>query len=104
VPGRLFGEHVLVTGGSQGIGATIVKTALREGARVSFDVNAQAANSLIASLSGADVAFAEADVRSVESIALALTDLVARFGSVNGLVNNAGRNAYADPVRITEAE
>ena len=27
-----------------------------------------------------------------------------RFGPVTGLVNNAGKNAYADPVTMTEAE
>jgi NAD(P)-dependent dehydrogenase (short-subunit alcohol dehydrogenase family) len=34
--GRLDGEHILVTGGSRGIGVAIVERALTEGARVSI--------------------------------------------------------------------
>ena len=37
--GRLSGHHVLVTGGSRGIGAATVQKALEEGANVtSFDI------------------------------------------------------------------
>jgi NAD(P)-dependent dehydrogenase (short-subunit alcohol dehydrogenase family) len=95
---RLSGQHILVTGGSRGIGLATVEKALAEGARVtSFDIGA-----------GPDLgdrALAlTADVTRAEDIAAATALAVARFGPVTGLVNNAGKNAYADPVAMTEAE
>ncbi len=95
---RLSGQHILVTGGSRGIGLATVEKALAEGARVtSLDINAGPDL-------GPDAAFMIADVTSAVAIAEATGQAVGRFGPVTGLVNNAGKNAYADPVTMTEAE
>jgi NAD(P)-dependent dehydrogenase (short-subunit alcohol dehydrogenase family) len=53
---------------------------------------------------GERVCFETADVRSAEEIAAACAAATARLGPVTGLVNNAGRNSYADPVAMTEAQ
>jgi NAD(P)-dependent dehydrogenase (short-subunit alcohol dehydrogenase family) len=95
---RLSGQHILVTGGSRGIGLATVEKALAEGATVtSFDIGP-----------GPDLgdrALAlTADVTRADDIARGVTQAVARFGPVTGLVNNAGKNAYADPVKMTETE
>jgi NAD(P)-dependent dehydrogenase (short-subunit alcohol dehydrogenase family) len=104
--GRLDGAHILVTGGSRGIGAAIVEKCLREGARVSFiDIEEAAGVALIEALAAPDrTFFARGDIRSADDIARVHDDAVAKLGPVTGLVNNAGRNSYADPVRMTEAE
>jgi NAD(P)-dependent dehydrogenase (short-subunit alcohol dehydrogenase family) len=104
--GRLEGEHILVTGGSRGIGAAVVEKALAEGARVSFiDIEEEAGKALAAALGQPErVAFARADIRSADDIARAHDTFVAALGPVTGLVNNAGRNSYADPVAMTEAQ
>lgn len=104
--GRLDGQHILVTGGSRGIGAAIVEKALKEGARVSFlDIEAEAGRALAATLAAPDrVAFEVADIRSAAEIAGAHGRIVEKLGPVTGLVNNAGRNSYADPVEMTEAQ
>lgn len=104
--GRLEGWHVLVTGGARGIGEAIVEKSLREGARVSFlDVETAAAEALLKRLDAGDrLVFRKADIRSADEIALAVADARAALGPVNGLVNNAGRNSYADPVAMTEAQ
>lgn len=95
---RLSGHHVLVTGGSRGIGLATVQKALAEGARVtSFDV-------IAGPELGPQALFLNADVTDALSIATATARAVAAFGPVTGLVNNAGKNAYADPVAMTEAE
>ena len=95
---RLTGHHILVTGGSRGIGLATIQKALSEGARVtSFDINPGPDL-------GPDVLFLKADVTSAADIAQAAAQAVARFGPVTGLVNNAGKNSYADPVKMTEAE
>ena len=88
----------MVTGGSRGIGLATVEKALAEGATVtSFDINAGPDL-------GADVLFLTANVTQAADITRATADAVARFGPVTGLVNNAGKNSYADPVTMTEAE
>jgi NAD(P)-dependent dehydrogenase (short-subunit alcohol dehydrogenase family) len=104
--GRLDGEHVFVTGGSRGIGAAIVEKALAEGARVSFvDIDDEAGRAFADGLGAADrLFFARADIRKADEIAAAHARAVATLGPVTGLVNNAGRNAYYDPVKMTEAE
>lgn len=102
--GRLDGEHVLVTGGSRGIGAATVEKALAEGARVSFlDLLPEEGAALAARL-GEAVRFQRADVCSAEDLARAVASAEAAFGPITGLVNNAGRNSYADPVTMTEDE
>lgn len=104
--GRLNGGHILVTGGSRGIGAAIVGKCLQEGARVSFiDIEESAGLALIETLGAPDrTFFARGDIRSADDIARVHDAAAAKLGPVTGLVNNAGRNSYADPVRMTEAE
>jgi NAD(P)-dependent dehydrogenase (short-subunit alcohol dehydrogenase family) len=104
--GRLDGEHILVTGGSRGIGAAIVEKCLREGARLSFiDIEEATGIALIEALGAPDrTFFARGDIRSADDIARVHDAAVAKLGPVTGLVNNAGRNSYADPVLMTEAE
>ena len=104
--GRLENQHVFVTGGSRGIGAAIVEKALAEGAKVSFiDVEAEAGEALLRALSAEDRSyFGTGSVTIAADIARVHEAAVARFGPVTGLVNNAGRNSYADPVTMTEAD
>lgn len=100
--GRLDGQHILVTGGSRGIGAATVEKALAEGARVSFFDLLEDEGAALATRLGDGALFRQADVCSAEALASALTAAEAAFGPVGGLVNNAGRNSYADPVTMTE--
>jgi len=104
--GRIEGRHVLVTGGARGIGAAIAGKALAEGALVSIiDVDEAAGAELLATLSAEKRAcFSAGDVRRASDIARALEAATKLFGPVSGLVNNAGRNVYADPVTMTEQE
>jgi NAD(P)-dependent dehydrogenase (short-subunit alcohol dehydrogenase family) len=103
--GRLDGQHVFVTGGSRGIGAATVEKALVEGARVSFiDLEAEAGAKLAVAMGIGQCHFAQGNVCSAEDLARVTAEAVARFGPITGLVNNAGRNSYADPVTMTEAE
>ena len=102
--GRLDGDHVLVTGGSRGIGAATVEKARAEGARVTvLDLLAEEGEALAARL-GEGVLFRKADVCSADDLARSVGEAEATFGPVTGLVNNAGRNSYADPVTMTEDE
>lgn len=104
--GRLEGQHVVVTGGSRGIGAAIVERSLAEGARVSIvDIEEERGNAFVASPPDRDrVFFARGDIRYASDIRTFHREAVSRFGEVTALVNNAGRNANADPMKMTEEE
>jgi NAD(P)-dependent dehydrogenase (short-subunit alcohol dehydrogenase family) len=109
--GTLEGNHIVVTGGAQGIGEAIVEDALERGARVSFfDVNEPTAQLLLSRLekrgfgNDKDVAFALCDVTKFSEIERAVQHCTSLLGPVSGLVNNAGRNSYADPVDMTEEQ
>ena len=104
--GRLDGQHILVTGGSRGIGAAIVEKSLKEGARASFvDIEVETGEAFLKSLGAPDrVFFQKADIRSADEIEAAHAAAVNKLGPVTGLVNNAGKNSYADPVTMTEAQ
>lgn len=110
VAGSLTGQHVLVTGGAQGIGRAIAEGALRRGAQVSvFDIDApmldQALTELAAATErGACLRGFIVDVTTWVSVESGVQRAVEGFGTVTGLVNNAGRNSYADPVAMTEQE
>ena len=104
--GRLEGRHVLVTGGARGIGAAIAGKALAEGALVSIiDIDEAAGRELVVALgAGKRASFNAGDVRHAADIARALEAATKAFGPVSCLVNNAGRNVYADPATMTEQE
>ena len=104
--GRLDNEHILVTGGGRGIGSAIVEKCVMEGANVSFiDLEGEEARSLLNKLNQDNkLLFLEGNVCSVEDIKLWCDASQKKFGSITGLVNNAGRNSYADPVTMTEQQ
>jgi NAD(P)-dependent dehydrogenase (short-subunit alcohol dehydrogenase family) len=104
--GRLAGHHVLITGGSRGIGAAIVEKILAEEACVTIiDIEAVAGNALLDRLAVKDHChFGVGDVCRAQDISRVHNEGVARFGVITGLVNNAGKNAYSDVVSMTEAQ
>jgi len=102
--GRLDGQHILVTGGSRGIGAATVEKAHDEGARVSIIDLLPDEGAALAARLGPRVHFGQGSVTSAEDLARVTAAAVAVHGPVTGLVNNAGRNSYADPVTMSEAE
>lgn len=86
----LRGSVALVTGGSRGIGAAIVRTLHEAGANVFFTFASRRdeANELAASL-GARAASAKCDLADGAALPELVAACVARFGGLNVLVNNA---------------
>jgi len=105
---RLQGKVVIVTGAARGIGAAIAEACAREGARVAaLDLDAGGADAVAATLSGrgADALSLSCDVTRAAEIAAALEAVLARWGRVDALVNNAGGFAVIrDTEDIAEAE
>jgi NAD(P)-dependent dehydrogenase (short-subunit alcohol dehydrogenase family) len=99
----LAGEVVLVTGGAQGIGAAVVEAAVGAGARVSFcDIDKEGGEELAAALGPGVVHFVEADVTSEDSVRRWVESARDSFqAEATGLVNNAGKNSYADAATMT---
>jgi NAD(P)-dependent dehydrogenase (short-subunit alcohol dehydrogenase family) len=84
---RLDGRPCLVTGGASGIGAATARLFAQEGAKVAV-VDLEPSNDAELSLIG-DVTD-EADVEGV------VADVLARFGRIDVLVNNAGISGVGD--------
>jgi len=91
---RVSGKIALVTGGSRGIGRSIVETLAREGAKVAFVYKGSqdAANALAAELTakGSEVIAIQGDVSSTEDADRIVAEVVAKWGRLDILVNNAG--------------
>ncbi|MFN9104860.1 MAG: SDR family NAD(P)-dependent oxidoreductase [Betaproteobacteria bacterium] len=103
----LQGRVVVVTGASQGIGEACVRRLVADGAAVAlWDVADGPGRALAAELvaGGAAVDYQHCSVADKAGVDAALAATVARFGHVDGLVNNAGIVRAAPFLDITEAD
>ena len=99
---RLEGKVCLVTGGSRGIGAAIVRAYVREGAiAVPTWCTHRAEAEKLAAETGCATPIA-LDVRRRDSVRAAIRGVVGRHGRIDVLVNNAGVNWTGDFDQITD--
>jgi len=88
------GRSAIVTGGTRGIGRAIVLELARRGANVAFNYSKSGdeAEKLKAEIeaAGAKALAAQCDVASTEAAAEFVKQVVAEFGSLDLLINNAG--------------
>lgn len=88
--GRLTGKVALITGAAQGMGEATARLFASEGAKlVLCDVNSEKGEAVAADL-GADAISLKLDVSSDADWAEAVTAAVAKFGTIDALINNAG--------------
>ena len=83
------GKVWVVTGASRGIGASIARVASESGHRVALIARGESVRTLAEEL-GADAMGVQCDVADPESVSAAMDAVIARFGRVDTLVNNAG--------------
>ncbi len=83
---------VLVTGGSRGVGAAIARAFADRGDRVAvhYGSSAEAAEKVVASLSGDGHVTVQADMTDPDAVRRAVEDAAERLGRLDVLVNNAG--------------
>ncbi|MBA3907955.1 MAG: SDR family NAD(P)-dependent oxidoreductase, partial [Pseudonocardiales bacterium] len=86
--GLLSDRVVLVSGGTQGVGAEVARAAVREGATVAITGRRAAIGEKLA----ADIGglFVQADVADVASAQASVATVIERLGRVDALVNAAG--------------
>ncbi len=95
------GRVVVVTGGASGLGAAYARRFARDGARLALlDVDGEKAAALAAELEGGggQALGLGCDVRDEAACTRAIEAVIARFGGIDVLVNNAGithRSAFA---------
>jgi 3-oxoacyl-[acyl-carrier protein] reductase len=104
---RLAGKVALVTGGSSGIGAEIVRRLAADGADVGLTYHmgrerAEAIAEQVRDLGGRTLVL-RADLTERASAAAVVTATVGEFGRLDVLVNNAGET-YWGPIALTPPE
>jgi NAD(P)-dependent dehydrogenase (short-subunit alcohol dehydrogenase family) len=102
---ELGGKVVLVTGGSDGLGAATAHRLVREGARVALCARgAERLEATAASLrdAGGDVLAVRADVARAEDVERFVGAAHAKWGRVDALVNNAGSAAAGAFVSVSD--
>jgi NAD(P)-dependent dehydrogenase (short-subunit alcohol dehydrogenase family) len=102
----LQGRCVLVTGGATGIGATLVRAFVDQGARVGFiDIDEAAGQALQAELqhAGTPPRFVAADLTDVAALKAAVASVRAAFGPITVLLNNAANDRRHSLDSVTSA-
>jgi 3-oxoacyl-[acyl-carrier protein] reductase len=95
---RLKGKTALITGGAQGFGLGIAETFAREGARVAvLDINGDKAAEAAATIGDNAIAVA-CDVAKADSVDKAVGQVLAAFGRLDIVVNNAGISHRNQPM------
>lgn len=104
---RLEGKVCVVTGGAAGIGEAIVRRVAAEGANVAIaDKDGPAALRLAAELEeeGHAVFAGQVDVAQLDAVRDFINDAVARFGHLDGIVNNAGVAIPGSAEKLSETD
>ncbi|HUH63152.1 MAG TPA: SDR family oxidoreductase [Terracidiphilus sp.] len=101
----LANRAVLITGGATGIGESIVTNFARQGSRVAFlDIQEEPARRLVDSISNEGLPaprFLHCDVTDLQALQGAVKQVLAEFGGMDVLVNNAANDQRHTTEEVT---
>ncbi len=102
----LENKVALITGGSRGIGEALVRKFASLGASVAFTFSSSSekANALVASLAPAKVMAYQSDAASFTQAEQLVKQVLADFGKIDVLINNAGITRDTLMLRMTEEQ
>ena len=103
----LTGRVAIVTGGANGIGRATALAFARAGAHIAvWDRAEQAGQAVVAEIheQGGQALFANVDVTTSSAVDAAVEAVVAQFGRVDILINNAGITRDARLVKMKQGE
>jgi NAD(P)-dependent dehydrogenase (short-subunit alcohol dehydrogenase family) len=104
---HLNGRVVLITGGTDGLGAALADRLVEEGARVAVcgrDPDRLAATEQRLRTAGGDALVVQADVTRLADLERFVAAAVAHWGRLDGLVNNAGKSAAGRIDEVTDQD
>ena len=104
---HLTDKVVLITGGTDGLGAALAGRLVEEGSRVAVcgrDPDRLAATEQRLRNAGGDALVVQADVTSLADLERFVDAAVTRWGRIDGLVNNAGKSAAGRIDQVTDDE
>lgn len=101
---RLKDKVAIITGGAGGIGYAAVKRFVEEGAKVAIVDYDQQLGEQTAAQFGEQVAFFAVDVSKLEQVKEMVDKVIAQFGKIDILINNAGITRDATLVKMTEED
>jgi len=101
---NLQSKVILVTGAAKRIGREIALRLSREGAVVAIHYNTSRQEAERTAQECGAAGIFQANLESVDEIRRMFDQVAARFGRLDGLVNNAARFTMKDPLEITEAD
>jgi NAD(P)-dependent dehydrogenase (short-subunit alcohol dehydrogenase family) len=104
---HLDGKVVLITGGTDGLGAALAGRLVQEGARVAVcgrDPGRLAAAEQRLRKAGGEAVAVQADVTDLPALERFVETAVGRWGRLDGLVNNAGKSATGRVDQVSDDE
>jgi NAD(P)-dependent dehydrogenase (short-subunit alcohol dehydrogenase family) len=104
---HLGGKVILITGGTDGLGAALAGRLVEEGARVAVcgrDPGRLAATEQRLRQAGGEVVAVQADVTDPAAVERFVEAAAGRWGRVDGLVNNAGKSAAGRVEEVSDEE
>jgi 3-oxoacyl-[acyl-carrier protein] reductase len=100
---QLAGKVAIITGASRGIGRAIAQTLAAEGMRLVLVARSRDQLDDLAASLGTDCLVQSTDLRAPDAPEAVVAAVIARFGRLDVLVNNAGATTRGDFLGLTDA-